>query len=196
MTVTTQRRLTLAEYLTHDDGSDTRYELVDGVLVDMGAESRVNIQIAIFLIFTMKELGLMPDRLGIKEKIQITSPNASARDPDLIIHSEASALAIAGRKESCLFLGEPNPLLVVEVASPGNEASDNYQRDYVQKSMEYADRGIPEYWIVDADRAWVKVGTLDDRTYQFQTFQGDSLILSPTFPRLSLTAAQVLKAGR
>ena len=31
----TQQRLSFAEYLTYDDGTDTRYELVDGKLVPM-----------------------------------------------------------------------------------------------------------------------------------------------------------------
>jgi hypothetical protein len=30
MTVATQRRMSLEEYLNYDDGTDTRYELVDG----------------------------------------------------------------------------------------------------------------------------------------------------------------------
>jgi hypothetical protein len=33
--------MTLQEYLTYDDGTDNRYELVDGVLVEMGAESTI-----------------------------------------------------------------------------------------------------------------------------------------------------------
>jgi Uma2 family endonuclease len=85
---------------------------------------------------------------------------------------------------------------VVEIASPGAESSENYQRDYVQKSAEYAARGIGEYWIVDADRAWVQVGQLTDAAYQFQTFTGAQLIESLAFPKLDLTAAQVLTAGR
>ncbi|MEB3295248.1 MAG: hypothetical protein VKJ24_19005 [Synechococcales bacterium] len=56
MTIATQKRLTLTEYLTYDDGTDTRYELVDGVLVEMGAESRVNIKIGLFLIKTWLKL--------------------------------------------------------------------------------------------------------------------------------------------
>ena len=39
MTIATNQRLTLEEYLSYDDGTDTRHELVDGVLVAMGAES-------------------------------------------------------------------------------------------------------------------------------------------------------------
>ncbi|MEO0803719.1 MAG: Uma2 family endonuclease, partial [Cyanobacteria bacterium J06642_2] len=36
---TSSKTMTLAEYLTFDDGTDTRYELVDGVLVAMPPES-------------------------------------------------------------------------------------------------------------------------------------------------------------
>jgi Uma2 family endonuclease len=42
----------------------------------------------------------------------------------------------------------------------------------------------------------VQVGTLIDRAYVFATFQGDDVIISPTFPGLKLTAAEVLRAGR
>jgi Uma2 family endonuclease len=193
MTVATDRRMTLKEYLTYEDGTAARYELVDGVLVEMGAESRSNIKIALFLIqFFLKIVDY--DRLGIKEKIEVQSHYATARDPDLIIHSEDSANAIEGRTESCLFLGEPNPLIVIEVVSPGTESKLNYKRDYEQKPIEYADRGIPELWQVDAIREWVKVGTLTAGAYQFTTFRGDETIVSPTFPELNLTAAQILGA--
>jgi Uma2 family endonuclease len=43
------KRMSLEEYLAYDDGTDTRYELVDGVLVEMGNESKLNVQIAMFL---------------------------------------------------------------------------------------------------------------------------------------------------
>ncbi len=51
-------------------------------------------------------------------------------------------------------------------------------------------------WIIDPDRSWVKVGTLVDNIYQFETFQGENAIVSPTFPKFNLTASQVLSAGR
>ncbi len=38
-TTKTQKLLTFEEYLTYDDGTDTRYELVDGELVEMPPES-------------------------------------------------------------------------------------------------------------------------------------------------------------
>jgi Uma2 family endonuclease len=203
MTVATSRRMSLEEYLTYDDGTDARYELVDGVLVEMGAESRCNIKIAFFLIEVFLKL-VGRGRLGIKEKIQVDSEYVSARDPNLIIHSEGSALAIEGRKESCLFLNEPNPMIVVEVVSPGTESTNNDKRDYERKPVEYAERGIPEMWLIDPDdlrsvedhRAWVKVGTLADGEYNFQDFTGNQVIVSPTFPGLKLTAIAVLTAGQ
>ena len=48
MNQTTTQRLTFEEYLAYDDGTDTRYELVNGVLVATGAESPLNLDIAFF----------------------------------------------------------------------------------------------------------------------------------------------------
>jgi Uma2 family endonuclease len=195
-TTVTPQRMSLEEYLTYDDGTDTRYELVDGVLVEMGTEAKINTLIAVFLISAFLRLGVTCDRIGFKQNIEVRSKYASARDPDLIVHSEASAAVGDDESTFCLRREDPNPLIVVEIASPGAESSENYQRDYVQKSAEYAARGIGEYWIVDPERAWVQVGQLTDAAYQFQTFAGAQPIKSLAFPALDLTAAQVLTAGR
>lgn len=195
MTIATAKRMSLEEYLTYDDGTDTRYELVDGVLVEMGAESTGNLQIAMLLIEAFLTL-VGRQRVGIKQKIEVKSAFATARDADLIIHSPESRLAIKGRSEACLLRNEPNPLIVIEIVSPGTESTDNYKRDYEQKPKEYAQRGIPEMWQIDLrpDRAWVKIGKLVDGAYEFDTFTGADAILSPTFPSLKLTAEQILTA--
>jgi Uma2 family endonuclease len=198
MTVATAKRMSLEEYLTYDDGTETRYELVDGVLVEMGAESTINTLIAGFLFGVFIKLGMPTILIGFKQKIEVESNYVSARDPDLIVHTEESFAAIEGLSEACLKLNDSNPLIVIEVVSPGTESTDNYKRDYERKPKEYAARGIPEYWIVDPapDRAIVKVGTLVNGVYQFQDFTGNQPIVSPTFPGLKLTATQVLTAGR
>jgi Uma2 family endonuclease len=195
MTVATARRMSLEEYLTYDDGTDTRYELVDGVLVEMGAESTINTLIAMYLAFAFADLGIPRYRVGIKQKVEVDSQYVSARDPDLIIHTEESFAAIRGLLEACLKRHDPNPMIAIEVGSPGTESTDNYQRDYEQKPVEYAARGIPEMWQVDPARAWIKIGTLVDGAYDFETFTGNDPIVSLTFPGLNLTAIEVLKAG-
>lgn len=195
MIVTTRSRMSLEEYLTYDDGTDARYELVDGVLAPMGAESTLNTWIAMYLAFAFGKLGVSPQRCGMKQKIQVSSPSVSAREPDLVIHSGESALALKGRSEACLRLNEPNPLILIEVVSPGEPGTENYDRDYVDKRAEYAARGIPEYWLIDPARSLLLVLTLSGGAYQAVSYRGDDVVVSPRFPDLKLTAAQILNAG-
>ena len=48
---TSAKRLTFEEFLVYEEDSDTRYELVDGELVEMPTESNENCQIANRLMF-------------------------------------------------------------------------------------------------------------------------------------------------
>ena len=162
---TIQQRMTLEEYLDYDDGTDTRYELEDGVLVDMSAEQPLNPCIAIFLLgYLLQEIGIPLKLLVIGHQIEVRSTYATCREPDLIVHTpESDAVILSGLR--VLNLGTPAPLLVVEVASSTLTDGKSRKRDYELKPSEYADRGIPEMWIVDPDRAWVQVGTLIDGVY-------------------------------
>ena len=192
---TVQQRMTLEEYLDYDDGTDTRYELEDGVLVDMSGENPLNPCIAVMLLFLFSRLGIAEQLLAIGHQVEVKSTHATCRQPDLIVHTPESYAAILSGVR-VLNLGTPAPLLVVEVASSTLIDGRSRKRDYEHKPREYADRGIVEMWIVDPDRLWVQVGTLTDGAYQFETFTGEQVIKSPTFPALNLTAGQVLMAGR
>ena len=195
MMIATARKMTLEEFLTYDDGTETYYELVDGELVKMGAECTISTRIPVFLIKYFILLGIEIDRIGIKQMIAVPRGSATVRDPDLMIHSEVSARAIDGAKQACLRLGDPNPLLVVEVVSPGTVKSENYERDYLEKRFEYAARGIQEFWLVDPQREVVLVLVLDERgDYGEVEFRGEDAIVSLVFPELSLTANRVLAA--
>ena len=192
---TVQKRMTLAEYLDYDDGTDTRYELEDGVLVDMSGENPLNPCIAVMLLFLFSRLGIAEQLLAIGHQVEVRSTHATCRQPDLIVHTPESYAAILSGVR-VLNLGTPAPLLVVEVASSTLTDGRSRKRDYEHKPREYADRDVSEMWIIDPDRAWVQVGTLTDGAYQFETFTGEEIIKSPTFPLLNLTAGQVLTAGQ
>lgn len=196
MTIATHSRMTFQEYLNYDDGTDTRYELVDGVLVEMVAESTINTRIAIFLLLYFAQLGIPADSLGIKQKISVSSTKVTAREPDLIIHSEGSARAIDDASQAIIKAEHPAPLVAIEIVSPGKPGEENYDRDYVEKRREYAERGIPEYWIIDPSRQVVLVLTLQDGSYQEQHFTGEMAIVSSNFPNLNLTADRIVNAGR
>lgn len=188
---TDRRRMTLAEYLDYDDGTDTRYELEEGVLVEMGSENPLNGAIASLLFAAFLNLGIPSHRLIIGHQVGVSSTKATARQPDLIVHSKASAAAIySGVK--LLAADMPAPMLVVEVVSSSDTDPTSRRRDYQDKRAEYADRGIPEYWIVDPVAGVVIVLGLEDGAYQEQRFIGDQTIVSATFPELALTSEQVL----
>ena len=195
MTVATDPRMTLKDYLTYDDGTETRYELEDGVLIEMGAENPLNPQIASFLLSVFFQLGVPIYRLVIGHQIGVSSTRATARQPDLMVHSEASDAAIM-HDGKLLQFSAPPPMLVVEIVSSSDTDQKSRSRDYVDKRREYAARGIPEYWIVDPIAEMMLICTLSDRSYQSVEFRNKDALISPTFLTLNLTAEQVLRAGR
>jgi Uma2 family endonuclease len=195
MTIATQIRMSLEEYLTYDDGTDTRYELVDGVLVEMGAESDLNVTISGFLFAVFLQLGIPHYCLRRGTEIATPKGSATSRYPDVMVLTEAGRAALIGQKQSIVREHMPPPALVVEVVSPGPVGSENYKRDYQEKPIEYAARGIPEYWIIDPERQIVLVLSLVEGAYQPVRFTRDQRLESTAFPALQLTANQVLAAG-
>ena len=197
MTQAKLRFRTLAEYAALDpaDLPEGNYELVNGELVEMGAENDINLQIAGFLCAVL--LQFVPHYL-IRRGTEIAVPSRSvtSRYPDLLVLTLENDLAMQRDKRSLVPPDLSPPALVVEVVSPGKPGSDNYDRDYVEKPQEYAARGIPEFWQIDPDRAVVRVLRLENGIYQSQDFRGEDLVISFAFPKLALTAEQVLRAGR
>ncbi|MDZ8136507.1 MAG: Uma2 family endonuclease [Nostoc sp. DedQUE04] len=186
------KKLTLDEYLVYDDGTDVRYELVDGELVEMPPESDKNNLISLYLLSQF--LKFVPIQL-IRHKdteLVVIGNRTRVRLPDLMILTQELLEAIAGGRAT-ITPDMPSPTLVVEVVSPGKVNED---RDYRYKRSEYAARGIPEYWIVDAQKARITLLTLVDGLYEETVFQGTDIIKSETFPMLDITAVQILTAGQ
>lgn len=182
--------MTLEEYLNFDDGTDTRYELVDGRLIATPTESNLNDRIASFLYACLLQLGIPYYRLSMKAQIAVSGRLANARQPDLMVLSEESAAALEGAKQRLITYDMPPPILVVEVVSPQQENCD-----YRHKRTEYAGRHIPEYWIIDPIAQKVTVLEWVNGLYEEQVYEGGQTISSPSFPELALTADQVLGAG-
>ncbi|MEM9215248.1 MAG: Uma2 family endonuclease [Cyanobacteria bacterium P01_F01_bin.150] len=186
--------MTLEEYLSYDDGTDARYELRDGLLVDMGAESDINVVIGslLFSIF-LQWVPYYCVRRGTE--IQVSGSAANTRYPDLVIVTETGAAALVGKQRSLITFGMPAPALVVEVVSSSDTDQRSRDRDYIDKRQEYARRGIPEYWIIDPVASVILVLELVQGSYQEQKFTGEQRLISPGFPALDLNAKQVLEAG-
>lgn len=192
MTYTKQRFASFEDYLTAEasDLPEGRCEYWDGELVELMTESGRNDDIAMFIMFALVAIGI-PRRLVRPHSCEVeVVGKPKNRFPDLTVLNPVHLPLTKQRLTVTLKM--PPPRLVVEVVSPGTESKDNYKRDYVDKRDQYSAIAIPEYWIVDPDRAWVQVGMLTNGAYQFQIFMGEERIISPTFPELNLTAAIVL----
>ncbi|MGB3239285.1 MAG: Uma2 family endonuclease [Geitlerinemataceae cyanobacterium] len=187
MTVTSVK-MTLAEFLDYDDGTDTLYELENGELIPMPSESEINRRIAMFLLAYFLQLGIPYYRLTMKTEVAVSGSRVSVRVPDLLVLSEDLAMALEGASRSIVLMDMPPPLLVVEVVSPNQE-----KRDYRYKLSEYAARGIAEYWIVDPILQKVTVLEWVEGLYEEKVYAGESSIVSPILGNLELTVDRVLQ---
>jgi Uma2 family endonuclease len=173
------------EYLVYDDGTDNKYELVNGELKLMPIASGFHALILHFL-FTILEQEIhklkqqwkvMPGTVGVR------TAKRKSRIPDLIILSEEQCQEI--RKMSTAVLENP-PLLAIEIVSPNNSVDD-----YRYKRSEYAVREILEYWIIDPESEKVSILLLVSGFYEVTEFTGEQEIKSLLFPELKLTAKQI-----
>lgn len=187
MTIATQK-MTLAEFLAYDDGTDRLYELEHGELIEMPSESEINRRIASFLFAYFLQQRISADRLTMKTEIAVSGTRVSVRAPDLMVLSAELVAELEGATRSIVYMDMTPPSLVVEVVSPKQE-----NRDYRYKRSEYAARGILEYWIVDSIAQKVTVLEWIEGLYEEQVYMGEAPIVSTLLGKLDLTASRVLQ---
>ncbi|NJR59362.1 MAG: Uma2 family endonuclease [Cyanobacteria bacterium CRU_2_1] len=204
MTTTASKLMTFEEWLTYEDGSDTRYELDRGVLVEMGQARGQHGDIMEFLNDQFKaEISKMgyPWLSKMGSQVAVRVPQVGRRDtsrvPDVVVLPTEQWEAMADR-EAVIDLSEPAPPLVVEVVSTGTEITDHRK-----KRAEYNIVGISCYVLVDwsnvnqnkkpVDKR-VTVLTLVEGLYDEEVYREDQIVFIPTFPNLKLTANQIIRA--
>jgi Uma2 family endonuclease len=110
-----QLRMTLAEFLVWDDGTDMRYELVDGRIVSMAppndAHGTITVNLAVALANALKP----PCR--VRTEAGILRPN---RDDTYYI----ADLGVTCGPPADARQDLPEPILIVEVLSPSTEDHD------------------------------------------------------------------------
>ena len=185
MTVkTADKLLSFEEYLTYNDGTDSRYELVLGKLAIMNPPTVRHFLIAKFLeqVFDSEINQQNYDWLCFREA-GIRTGWQKSRLPDLFIVDRSMALELLD--SSAVF--QTTPYLIVEIVSP-----DSKTRDYRYKRSEYAALEVPEYWIVDPQEDKVTVLALNEGLYEENVFTTLQAIASPTFKQLKLTVEAIL----
>ena len=192
MTPTTRTRMTFEDYLVYDDGTEKRYELEQGKLVEMPPESPLNSRISLFLAVQFAEL-LSAERICHKDaEIAVSGSQVQVRLPDLMVLSAELTTILESGNRGTITLDMPPPDLIAEVVSPG---STNQNRDYRFKRSEYAARGVAEYWVIAPDDRKITVFTLVDGFYEEAVYGGEQVIPCQV-ATLQLTAAQIFDRQR
>lgn len=204
MIQTLRKLVTFDEFVAkYPDNTGKRYELHDGVIVEMPQPTGYHEQIIVFLVQKfLLEYSRISLPYGIPKTVLVKPlESESAYSPDVLILNLPNLVnEPLWKKESTVSQAESIPLVVEVVSS-------NWRDDYLKKAADYEAVGIPEYWIVDyaalggrrfignPKQPTVSLYTLIEGEYQVSQFQGSDRIISPIFPELNLTAEQIFQAG-
>ena len=172
------------QYLRMAEVADCRVEFTDGWIEILPMVTRTHQAILGLLYRMLYPLveamggGLFLAGLGLR-----TRPG-QFREPDLLALLDARD----PRNQNQYWHGAD---WVLEVVSP-----DDPQRDLVQKRSDYAEAGIPEYWIVNPLNDTITVLALEDDQYaEHGLFRPGDCADSPTLPGFRVDVAAVFAAG-
>jgi Uma2 family endonuclease len=205
MTQSRPQPVTFDEFIAwYPENSEHRYELHNGVIVEMPKPTGKHSEIAGFLAY---KLNVAIDAQGSncfvpRECVVKPFRDESGYEPDIIV---LDRLSVSNEPrwsaESIITMGS-SVRLIVEVVST------NWRDDYLLKAADYEEMGISEYWIVDdhglggrrfignPKQPTISVYQLVDGEYQVSQYRGNNPIESPAFPELNLTAQQIFRAGK
>ncbi|WP_280268810.1 Uma2 family endonuclease [Nocardia wallacei] len=140
-----RRLLTIADYVALPEDDQHRWELQEGVLV-MSPSPTPHHNRADGRLFSQLDAQLPTDLIVVPDvdlDLQLVPDGepATVRRPDLVVvrRTEFDRVGSEGG-----ILRASDAVLIIEIISPGSRRTDT-----VTKPSEYAEAGIPHYWIVD-----------------------------------------------
>ena len=194
--------LTFEEFLTWNDGSSRSFELVNGIAMPLSEPTAKHEDVVEGLCRLLSDhcqslnLPYVP-RQGKQVRLNSApGENESSRKADIVVFAKDEWERM--RQSSASAAAYIPPPLIIEVVST------NWRDDYRIKLNEYEALGVFEYWIVDyaglggvqyigsPKQPTFTINQLIQGEYQAHRYQGEKNIISPTFPQLELTIAQIV----
>lgn len=136
-------RMTAREYFSLGE-TDTRYELIDGVLVMSPSPTRSHQDVIRSLLRQLEPQADALPGVAIVLDTDIKFADDTVYRPDVAIY-------LPGRLPDDADYPDIPPDLIIEVISPSSEA-----RDLLTNRTDYARFGVTEYWVVDPGAASVR----------------------------------------
>ena len=186
----------------YPENSPVRYELRRGAIVAMPKPRGKHSRLAGELAFNLGSAIRQARRpYFIPRECVVKIADDTGYEPDIIVLDETEMADEPRWERESIITSSKSIKLVVEVVS------SNWRDDYILKLGDYEAFGIQEYWIADylgsGGRRFIgspkqptfTLCTLVDGEYELERFRDGDRLLSPTFPNLSLTVAEIFLGG-
>ena len=161
------KRMTLQEFLRWDDGTDTRYELIDGCPVAMAPPAEAHRILAVRLASRIDAAlaGRRPCNAQIEPGVVRPDRADSYYVPDIAVTCEPNA---PGRQAMV------DPILIIEILSPSTERSDRRLKLPAYQNLE----SVREIMLIDADSYHAEVYRRENDHWGIELVRGLEAALS------------------
>ncbi len=174
---------TEAQYLKLTDQTNHLIEFTDGMIEVLPMPTREHQKILGYLYRTFFAVAEGLGGIVLFSPLRLQVRPGKFREPDLCLLLDEHD----PRNEDAFWLGAD---LVIEIVSP-----DKPKRDTEEKPIDYAEGGIPEYWIVNPIDQTITVLTLAGEDYVTHgIFRRGEQVTSALLPLIVLDVDAILKA--
>ena len=181
--LTLQGLWTEEQYLRLSDQTNHLIEFTDGVIEVLPMPTDSHQVILLFLYDLFKAFIRVLGGKVLVAPLRVQIRPGKYREPDILLVRDAHD----PRRQNAFWLGAD---LVVEIVS-----ADRPERDTVEKPLDYAEAGIPEYWIVNPLNETVTVLDLQENAYTLQTvFRRGQTATSMVLPGFVVRVDEVFDA--
>lgn len=157
--------MTVDEFLAWNDGTDTRYELADGVVQAMAPASNAHARIAgnASVVIGIALRNKRPCKLHPEAGVRVDQRTWWQADMAVTCTPVVSGSEI------------DQPTLVVEVLSPSTRTHDLGQKLNDYKTLP----SVREVWMIDSERRWLQLWRLEAGSWIAQDLVGGAVFDSP-----------------
>jgi Uma2 family endonuclease len=156
-----EKLMTVAEFLDWDDGTDTRYELIDGRPIAMAPVAASHSIIAVNLGFELKSRLKAPCFAGGEAGIKRPDRDDLFYEADIVV--------------SCTPVGPgtrviPDPVVVIEVLSPSTIEHDRGRKAYDYSQID----SVQEIVLVSSEQRHVGIWRRRGTKWELENLIGDA----------------------
>jgi Uma2 family endonuclease len=158
-----EKRMTVAEFLRWDDGTDTRYELIDGCPVAMAPAAPAHSVIAANLSHELRSGVRSPCYVGNEAGVQRPDRDDTFYEADVIV----SCTPVDPGRAAI-----PDPVLVVEVLSPSTIEHDRGRKAYDYSQID----SVQEIVLVSSEQRHVVIWRRRGTKWEVEHLIGDAAL--------------------